>query len=118
MTTADKPKRRVPRLWTILIAAAVLLLGLGALSIAVQRQREQAAIAEIDKIGGYVQGMKRGGPDWLRKKIGDERMKIFNRVTEVKLSFAPINEKFLVHLAALTSVESLYLDDTPFSDKA
>ncbi len=86
--------------------------------------KRRAAIAEIEKLGGWVRyydanrSKKLGEPpawySWLRKLHGDEYLG-----NVVVVSFVVANELTddgLVHLKELTSVESVQLGFTPITD--
>src|SRR5262245_8096366 len=69
---------RLPRpLWIGLATILLIVVAVG-LHIGVPIYREQVAIREIERLGGYVQ-TEQGGPKWVRECIGDQRMKLFDR---------------------------------------
>ena len=75
---------RVPRPLWIGLATGVLIVTGGALRIGLPIYREQVAIREIKRLGGQYM-TSRGGPDWLRKLVGDDRMELFDKVYMVRL---------------------------------
>lgn len=68
----------LPRPLWIGLAAVVLLVAVGGLRFGPQICRLQAAISEIEESEGWVE-TTRGGPDVLRRWIGDARMKVFDK---------------------------------------
>jgi hypothetical protein len=75
----------LPRPLWIGLAALVLVLVGGGLRIGVPIWQQQAAIREIERLGGWV-GTEDGGPDWLRRVVGRDWMKPFDTVTSADLS--------------------------------
>ena len=64
---------RLPRWpWLIPPTIALVLIGM-VVQIWMTFHRQQATVREIERLGGRVV-VEPGGPDWLRKRIGDERM--------------------------------------------
>lgn len=148
MTAADhnptptEPRRSsipLPRpLWIGLLAVALVVIAIG-LQIGVPAYQQNKAIQEIEQIGGKLE-MRPRGPEWLRSRIGDERMKAFDEAFAVELQGIKVAESDLiwlnrlrglqrldlwasgvsdagmVHLSRLTSLRWLDLDDTKISD--
>jgi len=132
-------KVRLPHPLWILLAALLLLLIAAGLGIAIPHYRQQTALREIERLNGSV-SMLGGGPDWLRRWIGDDRMRPFDKVSAVDLArskvtdgdliwlaqlrglrrlnlwTARISDAGLVHLRDLTELRRLDLDDTRVSD--
>lgn len=143
--TSGKPPRR--RRWIPaslrMFLAMLATLGVGTVwigfSIWLPYHREQQIVAEIRNCGGKVR-FEASKSDCLPMLIGGERMKVFDRVTEVwcsnssisdaevlrftglkelkclGLSRTAVSDTSLVHLSAMTKLESLYLDKTRISD--
>jgi len=112
-------------------ACAVLALVVGALwillSIWLPYDREQPIIRNIERLernGKWVPGgnrgheLTRGGPDWLRRLVGYERMKVFDRVNAVHLDGSTIGDSDLddLKLKELASLKLLSLNDTGVGD--
>jgi hypothetical protein len=113
-----EPRRssiRQPRPLWIGVAAMVLLVAGGGLRIALPIYRQQTAIREIERLGGHVE-CARGGPDWLRERLGDEPMKLFDTVTQVSLSDTAASDETLNHLRGLGGLRQLDLDGTRITD--
>jgi len=130
-----KPKRLRRICWYSLAVVVLCVVGLLAYG-SWRAEKQQAAIAVIERLGGTVE-FEPGGPDWLRRWVGDERMKGFDRVgvvfrSEVSdrdlkplsdisklkaLKFWQITDKGLRHLRGLTDLESLALNNTQITDK-
>src|SRR5262249_27860670 len=77
--------------------------------------RQQAVIRQVERLGGKVRTIP-GGPEWLRPRLGDERMKLFDRVTRVDLNDTQANDVTLSQVASLAQLEWLELDSTPVTD--
>ena len=151
MTTAERTRRR-SRL-PIFARLAVVLAGLFVvadivigLMIWLPYRREQQIIAEIKGWGGKTRSESCESnwlgtdADWVRLVIDAERMKVFDRVTEVwcsdsqitdagvsrltglkhlkslGLSRTPVSDSSLAHLGTMSNLESLFLDKTQISD--
>src|SRR5262245_20153996 len=112
------PSRFVLRLppprW-IGVATLVLIVVAAGLRISVPIYRQRAAIQEIERAEGKVQFMA-GGPDWLRQRIGNERMKYFNEVYEVELVKKEGTDAVLKELHKVPSVRRLNLALSDVSD--
>jgi len=106
---------RLPRpLWIGAATAVVVVVGFG-LRIGLPVYRQHMAIQEIDRAGGTV-GIRERGPEWLRARLGDERMAAFDEVTLVYLHGSQVTDATLAHLKPLTSVEFVALDNTDITD--
>lgn len=78
--------------WTWrLFAVAFLVVVAGVLAFAVSIYRQHLAIREIQRIGGTIEA-ERGCPDWIRKRVGDEKMIGFDTVRTVFLSCSKITD--------------------------
>ncbi len=113
----NEPKRRfpIPHPGVLLAVALVLVVIAVGLSVWMPYHREQVAIRELRRLGGWV-GTDEGGPDWLRGLVGDEWMVGFDRVTAVTFYDEPISDDNLKHLSGLTNLQSVYLVNTQVSD--
>jgi len=135
-----EPRRssiRLPRpLWIGLATVALVVVAVG-LGFGVPIYRQQVAIREIDRFGGWV-AREPGGPDWLRRWTGSEN--IFDEVQGVYLvgtnladadldrlngavnpkilaiSGTRVGDAGLIHLTNFTSVEALALDHSDVTD--
>ena len=110
----DKPKRWRRIGWYSLAVAVLTLIGLYAFAFW-RYEQQQAAIAEIERLGGTVE-IEDGGPEWLRGMAGDERMKVFDRVVSVRLLWTEITDDDLRHVSGLTNLQDLGLDNTQITD--
>ena len=117
MPTTDSPqsRSRLPHWGWFLLATAILVVVYAALWIWIPYHREQQIVQKINGWGGNVDTSK-GGSEWLRRLVGDERMKVFDRVSVVYLHGITINDADLAHLSGLTNLEFLSLGDTQVSD--
>ena len=85
---AVEPRRfsiRLPRPMSIFLATVLLVVVSVGLRFGIPIYRQQVAIREIEQVGGSATTVP-GGPAWLRKFIGDERMKIFDQVEWVEFA--------------------------------
>jgi hypothetical protein len=106
---------RLPRpLWIGVATVVVVVVGLG-LRFGLPIYRQHLAIQEIERAGGGV-GVEERGPEWLRARLGDERMATFGEVTAVYLAGSQATDATLAHLKLLASVEFLTLDNTHVTD--
>jgi Leucine-rich repeat (LRR) protein len=101
----------------VCLVLAVLVLSAIAVGsrIRLSQHRQQTAIAEIEKLGGVV-SLKNGGPDWLRRIVGNETMRCFDGVYLVNLSETQAADSDLENLQAMTEVERLNLANVPVTD--
>src|SRR5262245_24633536 len=107
---------QLPRpLWIGLATALAVAVAVG-VQVVVPMWREQTAIREIRRVGGRRQ-IEPGGPDWLRKRVGDEWMAVFDRVVKVELTVKSARDPVLGHLAALKNVKVLWLGNSQISDE-
>jgi hypothetical protein len=137
-----EPRRfsiRLPRPMWIGVAAGVLVVLVVALRVGIPIYRQQVAIREIERLGGWVLTEERG-PNWLRRWVGDKAttfgLATSAVFTETKITdadlvvLAPqlrnferlilarthITDAGLIHLRGLTDLRELDLDDTDISD--
>ena len=145
MADAD-PAVNVPRRFSICLprplsigVAAVMLVIAGLALIAFRCYLQGNAIHEIKAVGGSVE-MRPRWPEWLRERLGDERLRPFDEPVHVKLSYsragdetlgqlsrlpglkrldcngAKISDAGLAHIGRITSLEWLWLADTTVTD--
>jgi hypothetical protein len=88
MSTSDpvirEPSRfsmRLPRPLWIGVAAVVLVVVAAGLQVGTPMYGQHVAICEIERLKGIVT-TKKGGPAWLRRWLGDERMRMLDDVTQ------------------------------------
>ncbi len=112
--TNNKPRRWRRIGWCSLAVFVLTLIGLYAFAFW-RYERQQAAIAEIERLDGFV-WTEDGGPDWLRELVGDERMTVFDRVMSVELDDTQITDDSLNQLGGLTNLDRLFLDNTQIRD--
>ena len=104
-------QRRIRFLFPGLLACVVATLVAVGVMVWVPYQRTQSTIREIKRMGGTA-GKEPVGPDWLRGWVGDERMRIFDKVVVVDLDGTQVTDAGLEHLKGLTSLQELYLVGT------
>jgi hypothetical protein len=114
---AEKPRRRrwIPVSLKLL---ALLVVGLGIVGgrEAVRMFRQQVAIREIEEAGGTIVETEDGGPDWLRRLLGDQPMEVFDTVVTVDLDKSTVTDAGLAKLDALTGLRYLDLAETAVTD--
>lgn len=94
-------------LWLGLVAVLLAVAAI-AMQIAVPFYCRSAALEVVTRLGGSHYG-RPGGPDWLRKWVGDARMVIFDEDCEVDLSFKTVSDSDLSRIAALPGLAVLNL---------
>ena len=106
-------KFRKQRLWWLLVPVmAGLLLAGFQFSLYF---RQQAAIQQIEKLGGRVV-TTHGDPRWLRWLIGGKSLRIFEQATVVNLSQNKVEDSDLIHLRNLNGLQRLNLNETRITD--
>jgi Leucine rich repeat len=139
----DQPprsRRWIPLSLRLFVAMMALMFVGGALWVGVAMYREQVTVAEIERVGGLVE-FTNGGPDWLRRQIGNQRMKPFDNVCTVQLvkkdgvdsilpqlnrlpklrrlniALSDVSDAGMSHVAALSTLENLDIHHTRITDK-
>ena len=119
MTTPPRELRRssirLPRPLWIGLAAVVLIVGGVGVRFGVPIWRQQAAIREIERVGGSIETDQQG-PEWPREYIGDAWEKLFYSTWRVDLNYTDATNATLDQLTCLTRLESLWLDHTQVTD--
>jgi hypothetical protein len=103
------------RLWFALGTGGLLLGVMGGLVAWLPWHRQVQGIAEIDRLGGYVETMP-VGPAWLRGIVGDEVMAGYDDVRALHLAGTQLTNTGLVKLTVLTKLEYLDLSQTLVTD--
>jgi hypothetical protein len=78
--------------------------------------RQQAALREIERVHGSVLETRPGGPKWLRERLGDKRMTLFDEVVNVNLGGTNATDGTLAHVSCLTKLEHCSFGGTTVSD--
>ena len=121
-TTGKQAPHRLP-IVVRMFAAFVAILGLVGLvwfgfAVLLPYLREQSVVQNIvTRNGRYA--TETFAQDWLLRLVGEDRtksLKVFERVTAVKFSFAEVTDSDLAGLSKLTNLEELDLDDTGATD--
>src|SRR5579872_2968133 len=105
----------LPRPLWIGLAAFVLVVVAIAWQFGLPMYRQRVAIQEIESQHGTVTS-RPGGPKWLRARLGDERMRIFDDVVVVDLAGRDPSSAALRHIDWLTGLETLHLDSAQLTD--
>jgi hypothetical protein len=77
--------------------------------------RQQLAIREIQRLGGRIV-IQKGGPEWLRERVGNEHMKYFDKVVKADLTVKSVSDSTLRHVAALDNLKALWLGNSRITD--
>src|SRR5437868_14663256 len=113
-----EPRRfsiRLPRpLWIALVTVVVVISAVGVL-FALPIYQQQMAVREIERLDGSIR-TDNGGPGWLRRQVGDERMRLFDVVTWVNLGDRPATDTALMKLKCLVKLRVLALNKTQVTD--
>src|SRR5262249_17515380 len=106
---------RLPRpLWFAIATATLIVIGV-ILRVGTPLYRQHVAIREIEQSHGTYKTRPRG-PEWLRKVLGEERMKPFDTVVAVNLGGLPNADSLLQHLYGLPDLQVLELTNTDVTD--
>src|SRR5262245_33008136 len=97
----------LPRpLWIGLTTAALVVTGVG-VQIGLPIYRKHAAIQEIRRLGGFIDSHRQGAK-WLRDRVGDQWMQVFDEPFEISCT-EQSTDATMAHLTALRGTESLCL---------
>src|SRR5262249_22199444 len=118
-STSDRPTLADPRrfsvplpraLWIGIVAVVLVVVALG-LQIGVPIYRQQVAIREIERVGGYVTLGSRG-PEWLRDWLGfgGKWVEFVDPPIAVYLMGSSADDATLVHLRAIRTLEQVALN--------
>src|SRR5262245_16621555 len=129
---------RLPRPLWIGVATIGLVIG-GLLLISVRYYLQGIAIRDLSTVGGRVE-MRPAWPEWLRERLGAEWLLPYEEPVHAKLSYSRVRDENLgqllrlpglkrldcngtkitdaglVHIGGVTSLEWLWLADTPITD--
>ena len=106
-------KFRKRHLWWLLVPAMASFLLAGFQFSLYYRQ--QAAVQQIEKLGGRVV-TTHGDPRWMRWLIGGRSLSIFEQATVVNLSQNKVEDADLIHLRNLNGLQRLNLNETRITD--
>lgn len=101
-------------MWIGLPAIALIVVAVG-LRVGLPIYRQHVAVQEIERLGGTADCVH-VGPQWLRDRVGDERMRLFDKVVNVRLSETQATDATLRKINGLTSLRWLDLDGTQVTD--
>jgi hypothetical protein len=107
---------RLPRPVSIGVATGVLVVVTVAVRFGLPIYWRQLALNEIQRLHGSTQ-TTRGGPSWLRKLIGDERMKVFDDVDTISVHGTQLTDASLKTIVSLHEVKSIDLSDSQITDE-
>jgi len=118
--TAKPPRRKrwIPLSLRLFAAILVVLLIGSLLSVWLPYHREQQ-IAETIKSWGGIVDQETSGPEWLRRLVGDDRMKkckVFDRVVVVLLEGPTVTDPDIAQLSRMTNLNRVSLHGTALTD--
>jgi hypothetical protein len=106
---------RLPRpLWCGVATGVLIVLGLG-VRIGVPAYRQQAAIQEVERVGGELLSRPLL-PEWFRKKLNNPSTACFDRPFLAYLEESSATDETLAALSHLTSIELLVLGKSQITD--
>jgi hypothetical protein len=77
--------------------------------------QQRRAVWKIRQMGGTVVTHP-GGPSWLRQRIGEEWMPVFDVVDRIELRGPKWTDAAMAELSGVASLQSLVLRDAPLTD--
>ena len=106
---------RVPHPLSLsLLTLAVVVVAVG-MQFGIPIYLRQQAVMRIRRLGGSVETIRRG-PGWLRQRLGNERMQVFDDTETVNLQGIPFTDDDLAKLRCLKGVRTLNLQYTEVTD--
>lgn len=102
------PRKRfsIPHPGWLLLAG--LVLAVIATGLIVWNRSTLRLVRKVEELGGSVT-TKPGGPEWLRRLVGDDKMRLFDRIDYLDLSNTAISDEGLKDYQGLSSLEILHL---------
>src|SRR5258708_18948726 len=104
---------RLPHWGWFFAASVILAVAAVGLSTGVPIYRQQAAIRQLERLEAQYK-TEQAGPEWLRRWLGNERMKLFDNVVEVSwltMESSDTDLRFLSDLPALRDLDFSQSDD-------
>ncbi len=108
------PSGRHRSAWFLVVTLFLLVVAV-ALRLGLPLYRKNSAIREFRRMGGSVQTVP-GGPEWLRRRIGDDRMRFFDEVVFVHLGGTAATDADISAVAEMSKLKKLNLRGTRVSD--
>lgn len=109
----DATRGRLPG-WMVILCVVMGISVMPTL-VGLRCYRQHRSVRDIEAAGGSVH-IQPGGPEWLRRLVGDKRMQVFDRVTSVTLSGPSATDAVLGHLPGLPHISSLDVEGNFFTD--
>jgi len=94
-----------------LAGCAMLLLALVGLMVGTAWNRQATLIDEISAMGGAVE-TRPVGPEWLRKAIGEDRMRGWDAIVGINLADRQVDDEWLRRLDGVSVKELTWVDVT------
>lgn len=104
--------------WSAIAVFVLVIVWFGAeffVSVWTPYQQEQQIIKKAETFGVRFLTEK-GGPEWLRRVVGDKPMRVFDRVNDAFSPHSFIPEDCLADLSRLENLKSLDLSGSRLSD--
>jgi hypothetical protein len=118
LSGAARSRYRLPHWgWFLFTTVVLVIAGIG-LSIWPRYQRECQVMQMVKSWGGTVE-TETGGPQWLRRLVGEDRVSDFKILEQVSAIFLPrtrITDADVIHLSGLQNLQRLILDGTAVTD--
>lgn len=99
-------RSRLP-VWMVILCV-IMGISVTATLVGLPYYRQHCAVRAIAAAGGGVQ-IQRGGPEWLRRRLGDKPMQVFDWVSSVTLPGTSATDAVLSHLPGLPHISSLHV---------
>src|SRR5579871_6393067 len=101
--------------WFLMFAIVLAIAGIG-LRFGLPVYHHQKAIQQIERMNGKVSKVP-GGPSWLRRWIGDNRMEVFAEVEAVSIfADGKSDPQLLAYIGWLTETRKLSLSGSAIED--
>src|SRR6516162_4183189 len=100
-------------LWIGVATVGFIIAGLAL--IVLRYYLQGVAIREINEVGGSVE-MRARWPEWLRERLGDERLRPFDEPVHVKLSYSRAGDETLGQLSRLPGLKRLDCNGARITD--
>jgi hypothetical protein len=100
--------------WLGLTAVVAFAVSVG-ITVATPIYRRHAALRGIDRSWGRVRTISLG-PEWLRRLVGEKRMRWFEDVQYLDLSGLAFTDVDVIRLESLPNLKELILDGTTITD--
>src|SRR5262249_52271476 len=98
----------------VIVAVFATLVASG---VAIDARRRFLGMSALENAGGMILTKDRG-PGWLRKLVGEKRMRLFEQILKIDFTRVHVTDATLAQLRSLDGALALHLDDTQVTDAA